>query len=63
MFALAGSADFEIAGVPIARDALLIEAGLKAQLTDSLALGVSYSGQTGDGVEDHGVRGNLALTW
>jgi outer membrane autotransporter protein len=63
MFALAGSADFDIAGVPMARDALLMEAGLKAALSDEVTLGVNYSGQTGDGVEDHGVRGNLTVTW
>lgn len=63
MFALAGSADFDIAGAPMARDALLMEAGLKAALSDAVTLGVSYSGQTGDGVEDHGVRGNLTFTW
>lgn len=63
MFALAGSADFDIAGVPMARDALLMEAGLKAALSDAVMIAVSYSGQTGDGVEDHGVKGNLTVTW
>lgn len=63
MFALAGSADFDIAGVPVGRDALLMEAGLKAALSDEVTLAVNYSGQTGDGVEDHGVRGNLTFTW
>lgn len=63
MFALAGSADFDIAGVPLARDALLMEAGLAAVLRQDVTFGVSYSGQTGDGVEDHGVRGTLAFTW
>lgn len=63
MFTLAGSADFDIAGVPVARDALLMEAGLAARLSESVMLGASYSGQTGDGVEDHGVRGNLTVTW
>jgi outer membrane autotransporter protein len=63
MFALAGSADLDIAGVPMARDALLMEAGLTAALSDAVRLGVNYSGQTGDGVEDHGVRGNLTFTW
>lgn len=63
MFALAGSADFDIAGVPMARDALLMEAGIEARLSEDVTLGVNYSGQTGEGVEDHGVRGALAFTW
>ncbi|MFZ5677944.1 MAG: autotransporter outer membrane beta-barrel domain-containing protein [Pseudomonadota bacterium] len=63
MLALAGSADFAIAGVPVARDALLMEAGLAAKLGEDVMFGLSYSGQTGDGVEDHGVRGSIAFTW
>lgn len=63
VFALAGSAQFDIAGAPMARDTLVMEAGLKAQLSDDATLGVSYAGQAGDGIEDHGVTGNLTVNW
>lgn len=63
MFALAGSDDFAIAGVPIARDALVMEAGIRAELAQDVVLGINYVGQIGDGVEDHGLRGNFTISW
>jgi fibronectin-binding autotransporter adhesin len=50
---------FTVSGVPIAKDAAVIEAGLDFAVRKDLTLGVSYSGQMGDGVKDHGVRANL----
>ncbi|MDM0091104.1 MULTISPECIES: autotransporter domain-containing protein [unclassified Variovorax] len=57
--AFAGSSAFNVAGVPIGKDVAVLEAGLDFALQRNLTLGVSYSGQVGSGVEDHGVRANL----
>ncbi len=54
-----GGASFQVAGVPIARDAAVMELGLDASLTQRLSLGLTYSGQYGGGVRDNAVLGNL----
>ena len=54
-----GSASFQVAGVPIARDSAVLEVGLDASVTKNLTLGVSYSGQFGSGVRDNAVLGNI----
>ena len=54
-------AGFNILGVPIARDAALVEAGGDLQLTAQAKIGVSYAGQLADSAHDHSVRGNF--TW
>jgi fibronectin-binding autotransporter adhesin len=57
--AFAGGNGFAVAGVPIAKDAAVIEAGLDFAIKRDLTLGVSYAGQVGDGVKDHGVKASL----
>jgi fibronectin-binding autotransporter adhesin len=57
--AVAGGSAFTVTGVPIAQDAAVIEAGLDFALQRNLTLGMSYSGQLGDGVKDHGVKASL----
>lgn len=57
-FAGAGDA-FTIAGVPIARDAAVIEAGLDYAITPGATLGVTYGGQFGSGVTDQSVKANF----
>lgn len=57
-FASGGDA-FVIGGVPLARDAALLEAGLDVALSPSATLGVSYGGQFGSGVTDQSVRAVL----
>src|SRR5262249_7051161 len=52
---------FNILGVPIARDAALVEAGGDLQLTAQAKIGVSYMGQLANTAHDHSVRGNF--TW
>ena len=42
---LAGGSPFAISGTPIAEDALLLEAGLRYALSDTVQLGASYTGQ------------------
>ena len=56
----AGGSPFIISGVPLADDVAVFQAGLDTAINDALSIGISYSGQVGDGVSDHGVRGNLS---
>ncbi|GLI94262.1 autotransporter outer membrane beta-barrel domain-containing protein [Methylocystis echinoides] len=58
-FASGGNA-FSIAGVPIARDAAVIEAGLDYAVTPNVTLGVSYGGQFGSGVSDQSFKANFS---
>lgn len=58
--AFAGSASsFQIAGIPVARNALVIDAGLSVSLSQSVALGVSYAGQHGSRAHDNAFKGRL----
>jgi outer membrane autotransporter protein len=59
--AFAGGAPFSIAGVPIARNAAVIDAGLDFALSKNTTFGVSYNGQFGSGVRDQSIRANLGL--
>lgn len=52
---------FLTAGIPIARDALVAQAGLDLRVAPNATLGVAYTGQIGDRIEDHAVKGNF--TW
>jgi len=45
--------------VPIARDSAVLEAGIDANITKRLTLGLTYSGQYGSGVRDNAVLGNI----
>jgi fibronectin-binding autotransporter adhesin len=59
--AFAGGSPFVVAGVPIARNAALVEAGLDFQITPSASHGVAYSGQFGGGTTSQSVRGTLKM--
>jgi outer membrane autotransporter protein len=48
-----------MAGVPIARDAMVVEAGLDLSLTSTATLGVSYGGQFGSGRSGQSARANF----
>ncbi len=50
---------FAIAGVPLARDAALIDAGADLRISPRGRVGVSCSGQLSGRVQDHAVKGNL----
>jgi outer membrane autotransporter protein len=52
---------FGIAGVPLARDAALVEAGADLQITGQAKIGLSYMGQLANGIRDHSFKGNF--TW
>ena len=51
---------FAIAGVPIARDSLLAEAGLDLAIGRNATLGVSYVGQIASNVQDHAAKGKFS---
>jgi outer membrane autotransporter protein len=54
--ALAGGAPFTIAGVPIARNAAVIDLGLNLEVAKNATLAVSYQGQFGRGITDNGAK-------
>ncbi|MDX8457005.1 autotransporter outer membrane beta-barrel domain-containing protein [Mesorhizobium sp. VK9D] len=58
-FALAGGDAFTIAGVPVARDSAVIEAGFDLQMSANATLGLSYVGQFGGHSTDNGAKANL----
>jgi subtilase-type serine protease len=51
-----GAYAFTVAGAPLARNALLVDAGLAWNLTDRATVGVSYASQLGNGVNDQSVQ-------
>ena len=57
----AGGTPFSIAGLPIAKNAAIVEAGLDLNLTPQATLGISYGGQFGSRLTDQSIRGNF--TW
>jgi outer membrane autotransporter protein len=54
-------AAFGVWGVPIARDAALLEAGGDLQLSAQTKVGIFYAGQLASSAIDHSVKGNF--TW
>ena len=58
---LGTGAGFTVAGVPLARDSALVEAGFDVVVKPNATLGLSYSGQLADNVRDHAVKGNATL--
>ncbi len=59
-FAGAGDA-FTIAGVPVARNVAVVEAGLDVALTPNADFGVSYGAQFGSGAVDQSLKANLNI--
>jgi uncharacterized protein with beta-barrel porin domain len=62
-FASAPSIPFTIAGAPIARDSLAIEAGFDWKLASNATLGVFYSGELGNRDVDNAVKGKLEVAF
>ncbi len=46
-------------GLPIARDAAMLEAGIMLKVAEDATLGLSYQGQIGSDVDDHGLSGRV----
>lgn len=59
--AFAGSEAFTVQGVPIAKNAFLLEAGVDFAISQKSTLGVSYVGQYGDGVTQNGFNTTLSV--
>lgn len=57
--AFAGSDAFTVAGVPIARNAAIVEAGLDLAIAATTTLGLSYSGQLASDAQQHSFKANL----
>ena len=55
-FAFDTGSPFAIAGMPIARDALVVEAGLDVALPGNAALGASYAGQIATDAQAHAFK-------
>lgn len=58
---LASGAGFSVAGVPIAKDMALIEAGFDFDLTDAAMLGVAYRGQLSSSAREHAFNAKLSI--
>ncbi|WP_230978917.1 autotransporter outer membrane beta-barrel domain-containing protein [Ollibium composti] len=59
--AFSGGSPFAIAGVPIAKDTAVLEAGLDFAISDNATLGISYAGQIGSHTRDNGAKANLSV--
>lgn len=59
--ALAGQSGFTVAGVPIAKNALVVEGGIDFAISRNLTLGVSHVGQAASQLSDHGIKASLLL--
>ncbi len=57
----AGGNSFEIAGTPIDRDALALQAGIEMRVGENSSFAVTYSGQIGDDAEDHAASARLTV--
>lgn len=57
--AFTGSDAFTVAGMPIAQDAALIEAGFDVAIRNAASLGFAYQGQFGDGATQNGFSARL----
>ncbi len=56
-----GNGAFTVAGVPVAKNSAVVEAGLDMNLTKAATVGVAYQGQFGSGVQQNGLKANLAV--
>ncbi|QDC02424.1 autotransporter domain-containing protein [Mesorhizobium sp. 8] len=59
--AFAAGDAFTVAGVPIAKDAALVQAGLDLDLSETATLGFAYQGQFGSGVTQNGFKADLSV--
>lgn len=52
---------FTVAGVPIAKDSAVVEAGVDLKFAPGATFGLSYAGQLAGSARDHGVKANLTI--
>lgn len=60
---LAGSSLFQVDGVPISEDALLLEAGVDVDVAPNALVGLSWSGQYGDDATNNQLKGQFLYRW
>ncbi|TPM26815.1 autotransporter outer membrane beta-barrel domain-containing protein, partial [Mesorhizobium sp. B2-2-2] len=60
-FGFAGSDAFSIAGIPIAKDAAFVEAGLDLNLSPNTTLGIAYQGQFAGGANQNGFNATFKV--
>jgi outer membrane autotransporter protein len=60
-FAFAGGTAFGIAGVPIAQNAAVVEAGFDMRLFQNASFGIAYNAQFASAARDQSVKANLAV--
>ncbi len=58
-----GASSFDVSGVPLAKNATTVDAGLSFRLSPAVRLDASYTGQYASGVSDHGGRVTLGVTF
>ena len=56
-------ANFNVTGVPLARNAALIEAGAELRISPQAKIGLFYSAQLADSVRDNAVKGNFVWSF
>lgn len=61
--AFAGGDVFSISGVPMARDALMLDLGANVALSPAATLDLSYSGQIASGISEHGVKASFSVSF
>jgi outer membrane autotransporter protein len=54
---------FTVAGVPVDRDALVTATSLDYAVTDSVKVGLSYSGQYGHRATDNAFKGHVDVSF
>jgi len=54
---------FSVTGVPIAEDAVVLEAGLDVLVGAATTLGIAYTGQFGDGAQQNGFTASLKVSF
>ena len=52
-----------MAGVPVARDSLLLEGGLSWRTTNGATLSAHYNGVFSGANQSHAVKGNVSFTF
>ncbi|WP_273773160.1 autotransporter outer membrane beta-barrel domain-containing protein [Brucella intermedia] len=57
----AGGSSFGIEGIPIARNAALLEAGVDVELTENATLGIAYQGQIASDAREHGFNAKFGV--
>ncbi|HKU97750.1 MAG TPA: autotransporter domain-containing protein, partial [Vineibacter sp.] len=61
--AFAGGTSFGVQGTPIARNAVVVEAGFDLKVGSSFTVGAGYAGVLASGTRDHAFKGNLSYTF